>query len=306
METITTRQTLPTIEGDNSSASGVTWSAVIAGAAAAAALSYILVILGFGLGLSSVSPWAGSGIGVAAFGIATILWLTFTQIAASAIGGYLAGRLRVKWVNVHTDEVYFRDTAHGFLSWAVASLVVAAFLASAISGVLKTGADVAGTALAGAGTGVGAVVAHTDEAKDPSGYFVDSLFRVDPAAAPITPDANIAATRIEAGRIFAEDMVAGTLKPEDKQYLGQVVAKHTGLTQPEAEQRVDRVFSELKQTIETAKTKAKEVADQTRKASAAAALWMFISLLFGAFTGSLSATIGGRHRDTYSPVDRTR
>ena len=316
METFTARQTLPIadrdiverdiVEGVNAGASGVTWSAVLAGAAAAAALSYILVILGFGLGLSSVSPWAGSGIGVTAFGIATILWLSFTQVAASATGGYIAGRLRVKWVNVHTDEVYFRDTAHGFLSWAVASLVVAAFLASAISGFLKTGAEVAGSTLAGAGAGIGVIAAKSDDVKDSSGYFVDSLFRADPNATTTPPDASDASTRVEAARIFATDMAAGALTADDKRYLGQVVAKRTGLAQPEAEQRVDQAFTALKQNIDTAKTKAKEVADQTRKASAAAALWIFISLLAGAFFGSLAATIGGRHRDTYSPVVRAR
>src|SRR6185312_8668571 len=114
--------------------SGVSWSAIFAGAAAAASLSYILIILGFGLGLSSVSPWTNTGAAATTIGVATIIWLTFTQIVASGMGGYLAGRLRIKWASVHTDEVYFRDTAHGFLSWAVASLVVAAFLASAIGG----------------------------------------------------------------------------------------------------------------------------------------------------------------------------
>lgn len=306
METLTASPATTFIDADNAGASGVTWSAVLAGAAAAAAVSYILVILGFGLGLSSVSPWVGSGVGVTALGIATILWLTFTQIAASSLGGYLAGRLRVKWVNVHTDEVYFRDTAHGFLSWAVASLVVAAFLASAISGVLKSSAEVAGTVVAGAGAGVGAVAAKSDDMKDPSGYFVDTLFRADPNSTVATPDMNDASMRAEAGRIFATDMASGTLSADDKHYLGQVVAKRTGLAQPEAEQRVDQAFASLKQTIETAKTKAKEIADQTRKAAAGAALWMFISLLFGAFSGSFAATIGGRHRDTFTPVNRSR
>ena len=74
--------------------SGVSWGAILAGAAAAAALSLILLILGTGLGLSSVSPWAGQGASAIAFGLTTIAWLTFTQLAASGMGGYLAGRLR--------------------------------------------------------------------------------------------------------------------------------------------------------------------------------------------------------------------
>ena len=118
-------------------ASAVSWGAIVAGAAGAAALALILLMLGTGLGLSSVSPWAYSGVSATTFGVSTILWLTFTQLVASGMGGYLAGRLRTKWVAVHTDEVYFRDTAHGFLSWAVAALATAALLTSVIGSIVS-------------------------------------------------------------------------------------------------------------------------------------------------------------------------
>src|SRR6202790_4808029 len=111
--------------------SGVSWAAVIAGAFVAASLSLILLALGTGLGLSSVSPWSNVGASASTVGKAAIFWLIIMQIVASAMGGYLGGRLRTKWVNVHTDEVYFRDTAHGFLVWAVALVITAGFLASA-------------------------------------------------------------------------------------------------------------------------------------------------------------------------------
>ena len=151
MQTVVTAAD-PIAVANETGRSGVSWAAIIAGAAAAAALSYVLIILGFGLGLSSVSPWSGSGADAGTIGIATILWLAFTQIAAAGMGGYLAGRLRVKWSYLIDDEVYFRDTAHGFLSWAVASLVVAVFLASAVGNVLSGGAKVAGSALSGIGS----------------------------------------------------------------------------------------------------------------------------------------------------------
>jgi hypothetical protein len=283
-------------------ASAVSWGAVFAGAAAAAALSYILVILGFGLGLSSVSPWTNAGASATAIGVATIIWLTFTQIVASGMGGYLAGRLRVKWAGVHTDEVYFRDTAHGFLSWAVASLVVAAFLASAVGGVLSGGASMAGSVASGASQAAApAAPAIADVAHDSStGYFVDSLFRYS-ASSPATtspgPDGSAREAEAEAARIFAHSVTAGSLAPADKQYLGQVVAARTGIAQPEAEQRVDAAYTAMNQSLETAKAKAKEAADQARKVTAGLSLWMFISLLCGAFFGSLAATYGGRRRD---------
>jgi hypothetical protein len=89
----------------------VSWGAIAAGAAAAATLSLIMLILGVGLGLSTVSPWAHDGQSATTFGVSTILWVTLTQLVSSAMGGYLAGRLRTKWSGIHTDEVYFRDTA---------------------------------------------------------------------------------------------------------------------------------------------------------------------------------------------------
>jgi len=116
----------------NTTASAVSWAAIVAGAVGAAALSLILLLLGTGLGLSSVSPWAGQGASASTFGISTILWVSFTQLAAAGMGGYLAGRLRTRWAATHTDEVYFRDTAHGFLAWAVATLLTAAVLTSAV------------------------------------------------------------------------------------------------------------------------------------------------------------------------------
>ena len=99
--------------------SGVTWAAVIAGAFATAALSLALLALGTGIGFSAVSPWVNAGASASAIGWTAIGWLVLMQLIASSAGGYLAGRLRTKWVNVHTHEVYFRDTAHGFLAWAV-------------------------------------------------------------------------------------------------------------------------------------------------------------------------------------------
>lgn len=181
--------------------SAVSWGAILAGAAAAAALSLILLLLGLGLGLSSISPWSQRGIDAAAFGISTIVWITVTQLLSSGMGGYLAGRLRSKWVAVHADEAYFRDTAHGFLAWAVASLATAALigsiLASVISGGVQAGATVAGGAATAAAGGVAAMATGDKAGKGadssgPMSYFIDSLFRanVGPrAAASTTADA---------------------------------------------------------------------------------------------------------------------
>ena len=304
-ETLTTQQ------------SAVSWSAIFAGAMAAAALSLIMLILGTGLGLSSVSPWAMSGISAGTFGVAAIAWITFTQLVASGMGGYLAGRLRTQWVSVHTDEVYFRDTAHGFLAWAVASLVTAAVLASATGAIVNTGvqagAAVASTAVTGAAGAAGMAVAKSGNeasSSDVSAYFVDALFRKDAAASSAaggTPTLAMdvaagPAPAAEIGRIFINSLRSGSMSAEDTRYVGQQVAQRTGLTQADAEKRVSESFTRLQTKLKEAETAAKDAADKARKASAYAALWIFISLLAGAFVASLAATFGGRQRDVQMPA----
>ncbi|HSB97000.1 MAG TPA: hypothetical protein VLC91_11160 [Spongiibacteraceae bacterium] len=185
-------------------ASAAAWGAILAGAGAAAALSLALLTLGLGLGMSVISPWSEQGLTAGTAGVSALVWVFITQVIASAIGGYLAGRLRVRWADVHTDEVYFRDTAHGFLTWAIASLATVALLGAAataaLNGGLQAGAKVASTA-AGAAVSqladTGALSAGKNggsENTDAVGYFVDNLFRsvASPAevAQPVEGDAS--------------------------------------------------------------------------------------------------------------------
>lgn len=297
------------------SASAVSWGSIAAGAAAAASLSLILLMLGVGLGLSSVSPWSREGVSAAMVGMSTIVWLTLTQLLASGMGGYLAGRLRTKWTEVHSDEVYFRDTAHGFLAWAVASLLTAGLLTSAIGSIVNGGVQ-AGAALVGgapgtAGSAVGGAAASAGMAQENGGsmdYFVDSLFRRDAAAATApgtagstsgTSDADHSAAKdtAEVGRIFMSVGRSEKLPSEDARYVGQIVAQRTGLSQQDAEKRVADVYDRAQAKLRAAEVAARSAADKARKASAYSALWLFVSLLVGAFVASLAATFGGRRRD---------
>lgn len=297
----------------------VSWGAVIAGAVGAAVLSLVLFVLGTGLGLAAVSPWSREGISGTAASVSTIVWITVVQLLAAALGGYLAGRLRTRWVTVHNNEVFFRDTAHGFLAWAVATLLMATLLSSAIgtaiSSGLKAGGAVVKSAATVASAGAGAATAAASDDKgqgtNPLGYYVDSLFRVDPNRAapasepqsPNAPDPNAARAALpdripEVTRVFANALQSGQLSDADRQYLGQLVSAKTGVAQAEAEQRVADTFTQLKQSIDQAAAKAKQVADDARKASAALAMWLVVSLFVGAFVASLCATFGGRLRDS--------
>jgi hypothetical protein len=258
--------------------SGVSWGAVSAGAFAAAALSLSLLALGTGVGFSSMSPWSNSGATASAIGWGAIAWLVLVQILSSALGGYLAGRLRTKWVSLHTDEVYFRDTAHGFLVWSVSLVVTAAFLASAAASM------VGGAATTTSLSGSSASASSRTEARvlDPNEYYVESLLRSE----RINVDRNDAPLRAEASIILANALRSGYLAAADNAYLTRLVSAHTGLNENESQKRVSVVFE-----------RDRLATDAARKAVAHFLYWLFLSLLIGAFCASFAATIGGRQRD---------
>jgi hypothetical protein len=282
---------------NSSPVSGVSWPAVFAGGITAAAVSVILLLFGAGLGLSSVSPWPHSGVSATTFTVLAAIWLIIVQWVASLFGGYMAGRLRTKWVGVHTDEVFFRDTAHGFLAWSLGTLIVAGMLAMAAAGATGTGTQAAAT-----------LAANNSQ----NAYFVDELFRqnVNPnaaadggsALAPAAPASaadvtglSDAQVRAQAATILAEGVTNGGVDATDTAYLTQLVSGRTGLAPADAQARVTDVLNQEQAAI----AKTKQVADAARKASAMAAIYTFVSLLIGAFIASVAGAIGGRLRDTY-------
>jgi hypothetical protein len=115
-----------------------------------------------------VSPWYNSGPSAATFGVWAAVWLIIVQWLSAALGGYLTGRLRTKWVGVHTDEVYFRDTAHGFLAWAVAAVIMAAVLSSGLSSAAGSVARAVGLVAGAAAPGAGTAAAQSGDF-DPTG-----------------------------------------------------------------------------------------------------------------------------------------
>jgi hypothetical protein len=302
-----------------------------------------------------------------------IVWLALTQLAASGLGGYLAGRLRTRWRDTHRDEVHFRDTAHGLLSWAVATLFTAALLGATISGILGAGVKAAstvasGTVAAAGAAGAGAIgTTGRDGSTGPAmggsrdgtldaglrdatgfdlGYYLDAMLRRDPAATsagsgaaastgtaastsaaantgntgntgnsgnsgntsntvnanPATlrtqPDVGTAHLLPELSRLMMHAWrQGGTLSPDDQRQAGALVAQRTGLSQADAERRVNELLQRARTDAQAAETRAREAADTARNAAMQAALWMFVALLIGAFTASWLATLGGRQRD---------
>jgi hypothetical protein len=255
------------------SGSGVSWGAVLAGAAASCALTLLLISFGVGMGFSVVSPWGRSGVSSTTFEIGTGLYFIVMAMISSAVGGYLAGRLRSKWVGIQVEEVGFRDTAHGFLAWAIASILGAMLLASPASSLL--GAATSGTTQAAVGSNQYSTV---------DGY-VDELLRSDNP--PTQTQANPSETRTELVRLFtASFRKDGDLSSPDQQYVAKVVAARTGLSQPDAEKRVTGVVNQAKADL-----------DRARKAAAHIAIWLTLSLFIGAFSAAAAAWEGGGTRD---------
>jgi hypothetical protein len=255
--------------------SGVSWASIAAGAVAAAALTLALLALGAGLGLSAISPWSDSGVSASTFKNGAGVYLVLVAVMASAVGGYLAARLRTKWVGLHTDEVFFRDTAHGFIAWAFATVLSAGVLGAATTHIV-----------AGAASGVGAAAAPASQNVNPSQVYVDRLFRSDAAAPPAAAAGNDAA-RAEVTRLWTSTVGQNAeLAAADRTYVARVIAAQTGMSQADAERRVNDVVAE-----------AKAAADRARSGAAKLAFWMTASLLFGAFAASLAAVEGGQLRD---------
>jgi hypothetical protein len=254
------------------SVSGVSWPAVAAGAVVTCALTLVLLAFGIGLGLSVVSPWSGAGVSGTTFKIGTGLYLIVIAMLSSSIGGYIAGRLRTRWIGVHSDEVYFRDTAHGLIAWAFAAVLGAVLLASPASSLIG-------------GAASGASQATAANQAGPFDGYIDTLLRVDTPAAGNAGSAQD--PHGEMTRLFTSSFRnGGELKSADRTYVSKVVAARTGLNQADADKRVNDVVTQIKSDT-----------DAARKATAQLAFWLVASLLIGAFCASLAATEGGALRD---------
>jgi hypothetical protein len=283
----------------------VSWGAILAGSVAAISLSILLLTLGSGLGFAAISPWANHGASASAVIISGAIWLIVTQWISAAVGGYLSGRLRHRWLATHQHEVFFRDTAHGLVTWSVATIVVV-FVVSASLGSLGGGAARAGAAAVGAGARGGMEAMHAQ--MGPSGpgapgeehmYGTDKLFRAVPTpgsgamgAAGAGSDGNY---RMEAAHIAARAASTGEVSDEDRSYLAALVAAKTGVSMDEAQKRVDAFVADVKDGV----TRAKAAADQARKAAAQAAIYTALAMLLGAFIASVSAALGGHLRDEH-------
>jgi hypothetical protein len=260
--------------------SAVSWPAVLAGAAVAISATLILATLASSLGLASVSPWIGGGHAISTVTAVTGVALIVIQWVASGLGGYLTGRLRTRWAGVHTHEVFFRDTAHGFLTWSTATVIVAALsvwgAAATTSGMLQAGASAASA---------------TSSPAPNFGSDAEQIFRSTTA----TPE-SLVLPRQDAVIILTRAALAGSLSPADHDYLVAAAQARAGVTPDVARERVASAIA--RERSDAAQVLA--AADKARKAASALALFVGLSMVVGAFIASVAAALGGQQRDTHA------
>ena len=274
-------------------ASFVEWGAVFAGAVLAAALSFILLTFGTAIGLSATSPWPNSGLSAKVIGSLAVFWAMVQQIGSVMAGAYVAGRMRSRWHETG-HEADFRDGLHGALVWAVAVLISALLVFAAAGLVVRTGAEVAGKAVASAASRT-----------DPMDVVLDTMLRPSTTARATAPPAGGAAataraqttamtgddTRAEISRILASSVASGSLSTENRTYLAQLVSQRTGLPQQEAEKRVDEAL-----------TAARTAADKARRAAILTGFVTAAGLIISLGAGWWAAVKGGDHRDRSVPA----
>ena len=203
------------------SRSAVSWASIFAGAIVAIATTLVLLALGSGLGMATASPWPGAGATAATFAIGAGIWLIVTQWLSAALGGYITGRLRTRWTGIHSNEVLFRDTAHGLLAWAVSTVII-------------TGVALAATA---------STVSAVSSAATAASYATDTMLRSDRSGASAT-------TRAELGRVLTKP---GPMTADDRAYVIRVVARDTGVTPSEAERRIEAATLSMREAADTAR-----------------------------------------------------
>ena len=275
-------ETVPMGEADlGPSGSAVSWAAILAGAGVAAAAAIIMLTLGAGLGFATLPGWSAHHRAITAFAVTSAIWLIVTQWLTAAIGGYVTGRLRTRWVNVHTQEVFFRDTAHGLITWALGTLLGALLALGTLGSLANMGAR-----------GAGAMASSTTD--EPLRYSIDALLR--PAAnesEALAAEAS-GATGAEGGayaqasRILVHGISQPDIPASDRDYLAHLVAKRAGISLSDARDRVDNTIAEVR-----------AAADKARKTAATTAVFTAIAMLVGAFIACVAAALGGRLRDEH-------
>ncbi len=255
----------------------IQWPAVIAGAVGAAGVSFTLHAFAVGIGLAVLSTaptWRDSS---SMLWLLSGIYLLFTALAAFAVGGYLAGRMREP-LALDTAEMEFRDGIHGLITWALAVVLTA---------IMALG--VAATAMPAAAPSGAAGAAQSVAGENIIASELDELFRTDRSV----PDMSY--RRAEAARILLKASGHNGVSNPDRDYLTTITAAVADIPPDIAAARVNREIASAKQELHRA-----------RVAAVLQAFFVAAALLVGAAVAWFAACEGGRDRERRTfPVWRT-
>ena len=261
----------------------VSWGAILAGVAAALVVQLLLNILGVGIGASAVdaantadNPTAGN------FSLTAGIWWTLSGIIASSAGGIVAGRL------CGTSD---GNTArwHGLVSWCVATLVIFYLLTSAVGGIIGGTFNALGSTVTGAGKAAASAASGVAQNTDGDALQAQVRRLVNPNDAQSAQDSVGAYIRASAS---GDKQAADAAR--DRAIDG--MAKTANISPDEARTRLSQAEQQYRQSIDTAKQKATQAAEATRKGVASAGIFGFVALALGALAAWLGGGMGApRH-----------
>jgi hypothetical protein len=292
------------------SGSYVDWAAILGGAVMAVALGIIFTGFGGALGLTALSAAEGEGSGTLALVLSTA-WILASMIAAYAVGGYTAGRMRRRLDAATAEEVQVRDGVNGLVVWAVGTVISAVVLGTAISSAVSTAGNVAATATEAAGAAAGGLaqgaataasaVVPDEATEDPMDFITGTLLRPTTVA---PGQATAETTTTDAAAILANIVTTGEISESDRAYLVSLTAARTGLTELEVNARVDQAVAaaqaardEAAGLAAEAEKTARQAAETARISAILTAFLLTAAALVAAVASYVAAVRGGRHRD---------
>jgi len=272
----------PAITAAPAGTCAVCWGAILAGSAVVAAISLLLFALVSGVDLAMLSPASPRPSSASAVALIATQWLS------ACLGGYITGRLRTRWVGTHTHEVFFRDTAHGFITWCVATLVLATGVVSVAAGLLSGSVHVGAP---------GVVRMPRTE------LSVDSWDAAPSAATPVR-SAGSRARVLEAMPAPAIEVRSRSdlVLPEGPAMPG-VIEPFSAPPAPLVAAPATRTASDSNEAAlpyDGARSLAIwQASELDRRDAARTSIITALSMLIGAFIASVSAAAGGRLRDLH-------
>lgn len=279
----------------------ISWGAVIAGAIVAIAVGALLSVLGIAIGATTINTLERSTPDTSTLSLAGGIWATFAALLAMGTGGYVAAHLSGTTSN--QDGIL-----HGLTVWGVALLLGTAVAASSVANMASVAVRGAGAAVGGVAAGIGA--AGGGAAAAAPQFDVSQL--LDPVRRTLggsnVDTMSTEQVADEIGDLVRARLVNGEWPEGSRERLNALVAKSAGISEQEADQRINEAEAQINQALSEAEQKAREVADATAHATAMGAFWAFAALLLGALMAAVGAIVGTRHvneyvarRETYVP-----